>query len=94
MISVEIYAHTSVIDGSICFEESDLRVVSIKGGEALTKEDFDKLWESVSEIDTKNLKGDEYYILIFKRNWEDDGSGSYNQYWFELVKTTLIEIEL
>ena len=41
------------------------------------------------EIDTKDLKAEEWYMLGFKRNWEDDGSGSYNQCWFELVETSL-----
>jgi hypothetical protein len=94
MIYIEIYTHSSVIDGSISFEEFDLRVASIVDNETLVKKDFDKLWESVNEIDTKDLKAEEWYMLGFKRNWEDDGSGSYNQCWFELVEKTLIEIEL
>lgn len=93
MIYIEIYTHSSIIDGSISFEENDLIVVSIGDNEILIKKDFDKLWESVNEIETKYLKAEEWYMLGFKRNWEDDGSGSYNQYWFELVETTLIEIE-
>jgi hypothetical protein len=94
MIYVEIYTHSSVIDGSISFEEFDLRVASIGDNETLVKKDFDKLWESVNEIDTKDLKAEQWYMLGFKRNWEDDGGGSYNQCWFELVEKTLIEIEL
>ena len=94
MIYVEIYTHSSVIDGSISFEKFDLRVSSIGVNETLVKKDFDKLWESVNEIETKDLKAEEWYLFGFKRNWEDDGSGSYNQCWFELVATSLIEIEL
>ena len=94
MIYVEVYTHSSVIDGSISFEESDLRVSSIRDNETLVKEDFDKLWESVNEIETKDLKSEEWYLLGFKRNWEDDGSGSHNQCWFELVEKTLIENEM
>lgn len=93
MIYIEIYTHSSVIDGSISFEESDLRVSSIGDNETLVKNDFDKLWESVNEIETKDLKAEEWYLLGFKRNWEDDGSGSFNQCWFELVEKSLIEIE-
>jgi hypothetical protein len=93
MIYIEIYTHSSVIDGSISFEENDLRVASIGDNEVLIKKDFDKLWESVNEIETKELKAEEWYMLGFKRNWEDDGSGSYNQCWFELVETAMIEIE-
>ena len=94
MIYIEIYTHSSVIDGSISFEENDLRVSSICDNETLIKKDFDKLWKSVNEIETKDLKAEEWYTLGFKRNWEDDGSGSYNQCWFELVETDMIEIEL
>lgn len=94
MIYVEVYTHSSVIDGSISFEESDLRVSSIRDNETLVKKDFDKLWESVNEIETKDLKSEEWYLLGFKRNWEDDGSGSHNQCWFELVEETLIENEM
>ena len=94
MIYVEVYTHSSVIDGSISFEESDLRVSSIRDNETLVKKDFDKLWESVNEIETKDLKSEEWYLLGFKRNWEDDGSGSHNQCWFELVQKTLIENEM
>ena len=94
MIYVEVYTHSSVIDGSISFEESDLRVSSIRDNETLVKKDFDKLWESVNEIETKDLKSEEWYLLGFKRNWEDDGSGSHNQCWFELVEKTLIENEM
>ena len=94
MIYVEVYTHSSVIDVSISFEESDLRVSSIRDNETLVKKDFDKLWESVNEIETKDLKSEEWYLLGFKRNWEDDGSGSHNQCWFELVEKTLIENEM
>ena len=94
MIYVEIYTHGSVIDGSIFLEEFDFRFASIENNETLVKKDFDKLWESVNEIDTKELKAEKWYMLGFKRNWEDDGSGSYNQYWFEHVETSLIEKEL
>lgn len=94
MIYVEVYTHSSVIDGSISFEESDLRVASIRDNETLVKKDFDKLWESVNEIETKDLKSEEWYLLGFKRNWEDDGSGSHNQCWFELVEKNLIENEM
>jgi hypothetical protein len=94
MIYIEIYTHSSVIDGSISFEENDLRVSSIGDNETLIKKDFDKLWESVNEIETKDLKPEEWYVLRFKRIWEDDGSGSYSQCWFELVETTLIETRL
>ena len=94
MIYVEVYTHSSVNDGSISFEESDLRVSSIIDNETLVKKDFDKLWESVNEIETKDLKSEEWYLLGFKRNWEDDGSGSHNQCWFELVEKTLIENEM
>lgn len=94
MIYVEIYTHSSVTDGSISFEEFDLRVSSIGENETLVKKDFDKLWESVNEIETKYLKAEEWYLLGFKRNWEDDCSGSFNQCWFELVETSLVEIEL
>ena len=94
MIYVEVYTHSSVIDGSISFEESDLRVSSIRDNETLVKKDFDKLWESVNEIETKDLKSEEWYLLGFKRNWEDDGNGSHNQCWFELVEKTLIENEM
>lgn len=94
MIYVEIYTHSSVIDGSISFEEFDLGVSSIGVNETLVKKDFDKLWESVNEIETKDLKAEEWYLFGFKRNWEDDGSGSYNQCWFELVETFLIENKL
>ena len=44
MIYVEIYTHSSVIDGSISFEEFDLRVSSIGKNETLVKKDFDKLF--------------------------------------------------
>ena len=37
MIYVEVYTHSSVIDGSISFEESDLRVSSIRDNETLVK---------------------------------------------------------
>jgi hypothetical protein len=94
MIYIEIYTHRSVIDASISFEENDLRVASIRDNEVLIKKDFDKLWESVNELETKDLKAEEWYMLVFKRNWEDDGSGSYNQCWFELVETSIIENEL
>lgn len=94
MIYVEIYTHSSVIDGSISFEEFDLGVSSIGVNETLVKKDFDKLWESVNEIETKDLKAEEWYLFGFKRNWEDDGSGLYNQCWFELVETFLIENKL
>ncbi len=94
MIYVEIYTHSSVVDGSISFEEFDLRVSSIGDNEVLIKKDFDKLLEAVNEIETKDLKAEEWYVLGFKRNWEDDGSGSYNQCWFELVETAMLEIEL
>lgn len=94
MIYVEIYTHSSIIDGSISFEEFDFRVSSIGENETLVKKDFDKLWESVNEIESKDLKAEEWYLLGFKRNWEDDGSSSCNQCWFELVEKTLIEIEL
>lgn len=94
MIYVEIYIHSSVINGSISFEESDLRVTSIGKNETLVKKDFDKLLESVNEIETKDLKVEEWYLLGFKKKWEDDGSGAYNQFWFELVEKSLIEIEL
>lgn len=94
MIYIEIYTHSSVIDGLISFEEFDLKVSLIGEMETLVKKDFDKLWESVNEIETKDLKSEEWYLLGFKRNWEDDGSGSFSQYWFELVETALIENEL
>jgi hypothetical protein len=93
MIYIEIYTHSSVIDGSISFGEYDLRVSSIGDNEILTKEDFDKLWEAVTEIETKDLKAEEWYMFGFKRNWEDYGPGSYKQCWFELVETAMIEIE-
>ena len=94
MIYVEIYTHSSVIDGSISFEEGDLRITAICENEWIVKSDFEKLLESVMDIDTKDLKPEEWYSFGFKRNLEDDGSGSYNQYWFELIETSLIEIEL
>ena len=94
MIYVEIYTHVSVKDGPIYFEENDLRISSIGDNEILIKNDFDKLWESINEIETKYLKSDEWYMLSFKRRWEDDGSGSYSQCWFELVETRLIEFDL
>lgn len=94
MIYVEIYTHRSVNDGSISFEEFDFRVASIGDNESLVKKDFDKFWESVNEIDTKDLKAEEWYMLGLKRNWEDDGSGSYNQCWFEIIETSLIKIEV
>lgn len=90
MIYIKIFTHSSVIDGSIHFEENDFRVHLISENDVLIKTDFDKLWESVNEIETKDLKADEWYSLGFERKWEDDGSGSYNQCWFELVEITLI----
>lgn len=88
MIYVLIYTHSSVIDDSISFEEFDLMVSSIGDNETLDKKDFDRLWESVNEIETKYLKAERWYLLGFKRNWEDDGSGSC---WFELVSLQLRE---
>lgn len=94
MIHVEIFTHSNVVDGSISFEEGDLRITSIGKNELIVKSDFDKLLESVMDIETKDLKPEEWYSFGFKRNWEDDGSGAYNQCWFELVETSLIEDEL
>jgi len=91
MIYVEIYTHSSVIDGSISFEEGDFRITSICENEWIVKSDFEKLLESVMDIDTEDLKPEEWYSFGFKRNWEDDGSGSFNQCWFELVEKTLID---
>ena len=94
MIQVEIYTHSSVVDGSISFEEGDLRITFISGHEVISKSDFDKLLDAVMEIETKDLKPEEWYSFGFKRNWEYDGSGLYKQCWFELIETSLIEIEL
>lgn len=90
MIQVEIFTHSS--DGSISFEEGDFRITSICDNEVILKSDFDKLLEAVMDIETKGLKPEEWYSFGFKRNWEGDGSD--NQCWFELIETSLIEIEL
>ena len=94
MIRVEIFTHSSVVDGSISFEEGDLRITSISDNEVILKSDFDKLLDAVMDIETKGLKPEEWYSFGFKRNWEYDGSGLYKQCWFELIETSLIEIEL
>lgn len=92
MIEVAIFTHESVIDNSIFFDETDLRIVSIKDNEVVTKKDFDELWEVIKEIDTKNLKGGVWYKLKFKREWEYGGEYPYDPrlVWFELVQLTLI----
>lgn len=93
MIQVEIFTH-SMVGGSIYFEEGDLRITFISGHEFISKSDFDKLLDAVMDIETKDLKPEEWYSFSFKRNWEYDGSGLYKQCWFELIETSLIEIEL
>ena len=92
-ILVIIYTHTNSKDGSIIFEESDIRVASIGNNETFVKDDFDKIWESINHIDTKDMIAEEWYLLGFKRNWDDDGSGSLSQCWFELIESELINIE-
>lgn len=94
MIHVEIFTHSSAVDGSIFFEEGDFRITSIGENECIVKSDFDKLLESVMDIETKKLKQERWYMFCFKRYWDDDGNGSCNQCWFELVETTLIENEM
>jgi hypothetical protein len=42
MIYIGIFTHSSVIDGSISFEENYLRVASIRDNEVLIKKDFEK----------------------------------------------------
>jgi len=92
IICIEIYTHLDLVENRIGFEESDLRVVSIGNNEKLFKEDFDKLWKAINEIDTKDLKAEEWYRFDFMRACADDGNGYY-QCWFDLIDKTLIKID-
>lgn len=42
------------------------------------------------DIETENLKGEEWYQFTFKRVYEDDGSGQKNDLWFDLVESIII----
>ena len=94
MIYIEIYTHINTIDNSIFFEENDFRITSIEQNEFILKEDFNKLLDSTMDIDATILKSDNWYSFGFKRKWEDDGSGSFNQCWFELIETNIIEFDV
>lgn len=92
MITVSMYTHGTDAE-LIVFEEGDLMVTSVTDGDVVKREDFDRLLESVFDIETKDLKTNEWYEFDFKRTWEDDGSGCRNVCYFELIETRLIQIE-
>lgn len=83
IIEVQIFAHSSVIDDTISFEEGDLSITNIGKDEYLQKEDFNLLFEALSEIETKELEPDKWHIFKFIRSSEQDDYNKY--YYFELV---------
>jgi len=89
MITVEIFSH-STKNGKIVFEEGDFRVVSISKDDRVSKSDFEALEIATFDLDTENLKPDEWYQFTFKREYEDYGIGSINRLWFECVETLLM----
>ena len=89
MITVEIFSHQT-INGKIVFEKGDFRIVSISPDDMIIKSDFDALKIATFDLDTDDLKSNEWYQFTFKRVYEDDESGSMNRLWFELVETVLM----
>jgi len=89
MITVEIFSHQTT-NGKIIFEEGDFRIVSITPDDMIIKSDFEALEIATFDLDTDDLKPNEWYQFTFKRVYEDDGSGSMNRLWFEWVETILM----
>lgn len=91
MIHIYIYAHGSVIDDTITFMETDIQVVLIEDNDFLVKEDFDRLWLAVEEVDTTGLIPEKWYMIGFER--VRDYTGFMMQEWFELVENpTVVDI--
>jgi hypothetical protein len=89
MITVEIFSHQTT-NGKIVFEEGDFRIVSISPDDMIIKSDCDALEIATFDLNTDDLKPNEWYQFTFKRVYGDDGSGSMNSLSFELVQTVLM----
>ena len=89
MITVSMFTHSND-ESEIIFEESDLLIVSITDGEAVSVRDFELILECILDIETKYLKPDEWYYFDLKRSWDDDVSGRKCICYFECIKTQLI----
>lgn len=88
MIATTIYTHQA--EGKIVFEENDFSIVNISSEDWILPSDIDLLIESIMDLDTENLKSEEWYQFTFKRVYEDDGSGAKNALWFDLVESIII----
>ncbi len=85
-IFVEAFTHSNSANGLIHFEENDFKITSIGVEEGLSKNDFNLLWEAINDVETKDLKTDEWYLFAFTRHRDCDDSC-----WFELEAATIIE---
>lgn len=80
MVTVEIYTHINADTVEIIFEENDLSVIELTDGDNVIKSDFDKLYESIKDVDTTDMPKQTWVKVCFKREFEPTEYEAKNMY--------------
>jgi hypothetical protein len=92
MIILTIYLHHNSIENVSQFEE-DSFIIEDLIDDTIDFGDWSLLNEAILEVDTSEMKNEEWYKLTFKRQYEDDGSGYRGILWFELCDSVQLNRE-